>query len=133
MSTVQLLTGYGKLLLAEFKYGLEPKESFANILGDQSIPRLPYYYLKKDFFPFVYWKYMVGATVLMCSNLVSLRHVHRSRALGSVLLAGPAPLSASRWLLVDGGRCNMGFSASSLYIISLYALLRTGEESVQVF
>jgi len=25
----QLLTGYGELLLAEFKYGLEPKESFS--------------------------------------------------------------------------------------------------------
>ncbi|KAI0721698.1 FAD/NAD(P)-binding domain-containing protein [Cerioporus squamosus] len=54
-----LLTGYGELMLAEFKYGLEPKESFASYLGDQSIPRSAYYYLKKDFFPWVYWNYMV--------------------------------------------------------------------------
>ncbi|KAI9064358.1 FAD/NAD-P-binding domain-containing protein [Trametes sanguinea] len=54
-----LLTGYGKLLLAEFKYGLEPKESFANILGDQGTPRGAFYYLKKDFFPYVYWNYML--------------------------------------------------------------------------
>jgi sulfide:quinone oxidoreductase len=26
---MQLLTGYGELMLAEFKYGLEPKETFA--------------------------------------------------------------------------------------------------------
>ncbi|KAI0781014.1 FAD/NAD-P-binding domain-containing protein [Trametes elegans] len=54
-----LLTGYGQLLLAEFKYGLEPKESFAHILGDQATPRSVYYYLKKDFFPYVYWNYWV--------------------------------------------------------------------------
>ncbi|CDO68349.1 hypothetical protein BN946_scf184799.g76 [Trametes cinnabarina] len=54
-----LLTGYGQLLLAEFKYGLEPKESFASILGDQGTPRAAFYYLKKDFFPWVYWNYML--------------------------------------------------------------------------
>ena len=59
---LQLLTGYGQLLLAEFKYGLEPKESFASYLGDQSIPRAAYYYLKKDFFPWVYYKSMVKGT-----------------------------------------------------------------------
>ena len=26
---LQLLTGYGELMLAEFKYGLEPKETFS--------------------------------------------------------------------------------------------------------
>ena len=31
----QLLTGYGELMLAEFRYGLEPKETFSNIF-DQS-------------------------------------------------------------------------------------------------
>ncbi|EJF65787.1 FAD/NAD(P)-binding domain-containing protein [Dichomitus squalens LYAD-421 SS1] len=54
-----LLTGYGQLMLAEFKYGLEPKESFANILGDQAIPRAAYYYLKKDLFPWAYWNHMI--------------------------------------------------------------------------
>ncbi|KAI0807091.1 FAD/NAD-P-binding domain-containing protein [Fomes fomentarius] len=54
-----LLTGYGELMLAEFKYGAEPKETFASVFGDQSIPRTAFYHLKKDFFPYVYWKYMV--------------------------------------------------------------------------
>jgi len=54
-----LLTGYGELMLAEFKYGLEPKESFASYLGDQAIPRKAFYYLKKDIFPWAYWNYMV--------------------------------------------------------------------------
>ena len=49
-------------MLAEFKYGLEPKESFANFLGDQATPRAAYYYLKKDFFPWTYWKYMVRSS-----------------------------------------------------------------------
>ncbi|OJT06066.1 Sulfide:quinone oxidoreductase, mitochondrial [Trametes pubescens] len=57
-----LLTGYGKLMLAEFKYGLEPQESFSNVFGDQAIPRSAFYYLKKDFFPYVYWNYMVKGT-----------------------------------------------------------------------
>ncbi|KAI0709114.1 FAD/NAD-P-binding domain-containing protein [Earliella scabrosa] len=54
-----LLTGYGELMLAEFKYGLEPKESFASVFGDQAIPRTAFYHLKKDFFPWVYWNYMI--------------------------------------------------------------------------
>ncbi|KAH9946178.1 FAD/NAD(P)-binding domain-containing protein [Epithele typhae] len=57
-----LLTGYNQLMLAEFKYGLEPKESFASFFGDQAVPRLPYYLLKKDLFPYVYWNYMVKGT-----------------------------------------------------------------------
>jgi len=54
-----LLTGHGELMLAEFKYGLEPKETFAKYLGDQAKPRREYYHLKKDIFPFVYWNYML--------------------------------------------------------------------------
>jgi len=54
-----LLTGYGQLMLAEFIYGLEPKESFADYFGDQAVPRKLYYYLKKDFFPAVYFNSMV--------------------------------------------------------------------------
>ncbi|KAF9653090.1 FAD/NAD-P-binding domain-containing protein [Thelephora ganbajun] len=54
-----LLTGHGELMLAEFKYGLEPKETFAKYLGDQAKPRREYYYLKKNVFPFVYWNYML--------------------------------------------------------------------------
>uniref|UniRef100_A0A0W0F900 Sulfide:quinone oxidoreductase, mitochondrial n=1 Tax=Moniliophthora roreri TaxID=221103 RepID=A0A0W0F900_MONRR len=52
-----LLTGYGQLLLAEFKYGLEPKESFSWL--DQGKPNRLFYHLKKDLFPAVYWRYMV--------------------------------------------------------------------------
>ncbi|KAH7930814.1 sulfide-quinone oxidoreductase [Leucogyrophana mollusca] len=54
-----LLTGYGELMLAEFKYGLEPKESFAQYFGDQSKPRRAFYHLKKDLFPWAYWNYMI--------------------------------------------------------------------------
>lgn len=43
-----LLTEYGKVLLAEFKYGGEPKETF-NWLGiDQGTPRRAFYHSKKD-------------------------------------------------------------------------------------
>ncbi|KAL1672635.1 hypothetical protein EV122DRAFT_283790 [Schizophyllum commune] len=56
-----LLTGYGELLLAEFKYRLEPKETFASVpgIGDQVTPRRLFYHFKKDLFPYAYWKYMV--------------------------------------------------------------------------
>jgi NADPH-dependent 2,4-dienoyl-CoA reductase/sulfur reductase-like enzyme len=55
-----LLTGENKVLLAEFKYGGVPKETFGNLLGiDQGVPRKAFYYLKKDFFPWVYGKYHV--------------------------------------------------------------------------
>ncbi|KAK7054929.1 hypothetical protein VNI00_003392 [Paramarasmius palmivorus] len=53
----QLLTGYGELLLTEFKYGLEPKESFAWL--DQGKPNRLFYHLKKDLFPAAYWNFMV--------------------------------------------------------------------------
>lgn len=55
-----LLTEYGKVLLAEFKYGGEPKETFGNWFGiDQGEPRRSFWHLKKDFFPWVYANYMV--------------------------------------------------------------------------
>ncbi|KHN93923.1 sulfide quinone-reductase [Metarhizium album ARSEF 1941] len=58
-----LLTEYGKVLLVEFKYGGEPKETFDNWLGiDQVEPRRIFYYLKKDFFPWVYYTSMVRGT-----------------------------------------------------------------------
>jgi len=55
-----LLTGYGELMLAEFKYGLEPKETFSSFLGDQTQPRRLFYHLKKDLFPWAYWNLMIG-------------------------------------------------------------------------
>lgn len=58
-----LLTEYGKVLLAEFKYGGEPKETFGKALGiDQAVPRRAFYHLKKDFFPWVYYQSMVKGT-----------------------------------------------------------------------
>ncbi|KAJ5899578.1 sulfide quinone reductase [Penicillium taxi] len=55
-----MTTEYGKVMLAEFKYGPEPKETFGKWFGiDQSIPRSSFYYLKKDFFPWVYFNSMV--------------------------------------------------------------------------
>lgn len=55
-----LTTEYGKVLLAEFKYGGEPKETFNSWFGvDQGVPRRAFWHLKKDFFPWVYSKHMV--------------------------------------------------------------------------
>ncbi|PQE30589.1 sulfide:quinone oxidoreductase flavo-binding protein [Rutstroemia sp. NJR-2017a WRK4] len=58
-----LTTEYGKVLLAEFKYGGVPKETFGKVLGiDQGVPRRAFYYLKKDFFPWVYYNSMMKGT-----------------------------------------------------------------------
>ncbi|KAI6784050.1 Sulfide:quinone oxidoreductase-like protein [Emericellopsis cladophorae] len=58
-----LLTEYGKVLLAEFKYGGVPKETFGDVFGiDQAEPRRSFYHLKKDFFPWVYYNNMVKGT-----------------------------------------------------------------------
>jgi NADPH-dependent 2,4-dienoyl-CoA reductase/sulfur reductase-like enzyme len=57
-----LLTSYGKVMLAEFKYGGVPKETFNGLMGgyyDQAVPRRTFWHLKKDFFPWVYKKYHV--------------------------------------------------------------------------
>jgi len=54
-----LLTSYGKLMLAEFKYGLVPAETFSRSVGDQGTPRRVFYHLKKDIFPWVYFRYYV--------------------------------------------------------------------------
>lgn len=55
-----LLVGEHKVMLAEFKYGREPKETFGRWLRlDQVTPRRAFYHLKKDFFPWVYYNSMV--------------------------------------------------------------------------
>ncbi|KAF2131247.1 FAD/NAD(P)-binding domain-containing protein [Dothidotthia symphoricarpi CBS 119687] len=55
-----LTIGESKVLLAEFKYGGVPKETFNALFGlDQGVPRQAFYHLKKDFFPWVYQNYMV--------------------------------------------------------------------------
>ncbi|EPS36748.1 hypothetical protein H072_9610 [Dactylellina haptotyla CBS 200.50] len=58
-----LLTEYGKVMLAEFKYGGVPKETFNELFGmDQANPSKSFYYLKKDFFPWVYYKSFLKGT-----------------------------------------------------------------------
>lgn len=57
-----LLTQYGKVMLAEFKYGGEPKETFSKFGIDQATPSRAFYHLKKDFFPWVYWNAMIKGT-----------------------------------------------------------------------
>ncbi len=48
-------------MLAEFKYAGVPKETSGSTIPgfDQATPRTSFYYLKKDFFPWVYYNYMV--------------------------------------------------------------------------
>jgi sulfide:quinone oxidoreductase len=47
-----LVTGYGKLVLAEFDYNNEPMETFP---FDQSKERWSMYFLKKEILPWMYW------------------------------------------------------------------------------
>ena len=51
-----LVTGYGKLVLAEFDYDLVPKETFP---FDQSKERYSMYVLKKHLLPALYWDGML--------------------------------------------------------------------------
>lgn len=51
-----LITGYGKLVLAEFKYGNEVAETFP---FDQSRERRSMYWFKKHFLPWMYWNRML--------------------------------------------------------------------------
>jgi sulfide:quinone oxidoreductase len=47
-------------MLAEFVYGAVPKETFNKSMGiDQGVPRALFYYLKRDYFPAVYFNNMV--------------------------------------------------------------------------
>ena len=48
-----LVTGYGKLILAEFGYDLEPRETFP---FDQSRERRSMYWLKQYVLPQIYWR-----------------------------------------------------------------------------
>ena len=51
-----LITGYGRLMLAEFDYNLEPDETFP---FDQARERRSMYWLKKYMMPFIYWRGLV--------------------------------------------------------------------------
>lgn len=57
-----LLVGHNELMLAEFKYGGVPKETFAEYVGSQDKPRNVFYQLKKHFFPYVYFNSWVNGT-----------------------------------------------------------------------
>ncbi|TFK54924.1 sulfide-quinone oxidoreductase [Heliocybe sulcata] len=65
-----LLTGYGQLMLAEFKYDAIPEETFAEYFGDQAQPRRLYYHLKKDLFPWAYFNYMVKGQWFGTSGII---------------------------------------------------------------
>jgi sulfide:quinone oxidoreductase len=54
-----LVTGYGKLVLAEFDYNNEPTESFPI---DQSKERWSMYALKKYVLPWLYWNKILKGT-----------------------------------------------------------------------
>ena len=51
-----VMTGYGKLILAEFDYDLNPKETFP---FDQSQERYSMYLLKAYGLPVIYWHGMM--------------------------------------------------------------------------
>ena len=51
-----LITGYGKLILAEFDYDLKPKETFP---FDQAKERYSMYLLKRYVIPVIYWEGLV--------------------------------------------------------------------------
>ena len=58
-----LLTDKSRVLLAEFKYGGVPKETFAGVPGlSQGTPRRVFGMMKKYFFPWVYYNSMVKGT-----------------------------------------------------------------------
>lgn len=54
-----LVTGYGKLVLAEFDYQNQPKETFP---FDQSKERWSMYQLKKHILPWLYWNKILKGT-----------------------------------------------------------------------
>jgi len=51
-----LVTGYGKCILAEFDYNLQPKETFPVNQGKEFYIM---FLLKKYLFPFIYWHLML--------------------------------------------------------------------------
>lgn len=52
-----LVTGYGKCILAEFDYNLNPLETFP---VSQDKERYSMYVMKKDFMPSLYWHFMLN-------------------------------------------------------------------------
>lgn len=58
-SACPIVTGYGKLILAEFDYQLTPKETFP---FDQSKERWTMYQLKRHILPWLYWNRILRGT-----------------------------------------------------------------------
>ena len=56
-----VVTGYGRLVLAEFDYDLQPRESFP---FDQSKERYSMYLLKRYGLPLLYWQGMLRGRAL---------------------------------------------------------------------
>lgn len=55
-----LVTGYGRLILAEFDYNLEPKETFPFDQGKESAML---YKLKADIMPALYWRGLIAVRI----------------------------------------------------------------------
>ncbi|RST57174.1 NAD(P)/FAD-dependent oxidoreductase [Siminovitchia terrae] len=59
-SSCPLVTGYNTLILAEFNYDKQPKESFP---FNQAKERRSMYVMKKDMLPIIYWNGMLKGTM----------------------------------------------------------------------
>nr|XP_030698669.1 sulfide:quinone oxidoreductase, mitochondrial isoform X3 [Globicephala melas] len=57
-----LVTGYNRVILAEFDYNAQPLETFP---FDQSKERLSMYLMKADMMPFLYWNMMLRVLILL--------------------------------------------------------------------
>lgn len=59
-SSCPIVTGYNKLILAEFDYKKEPAESMP---FNQAVERASMYMMKKDLLPIMYWDGMLKGTM----------------------------------------------------------------------
>ncbi|MFB5284067.1 FAD/NAD(P)-binding oxidoreductase [Peribacillus sp. Hz7] len=59
-SSCPIVTGYNKLILAEFDYSKEPNESMP---FNQAVERASMYVMKKDLLPIMYWDGMLKGTM----------------------------------------------------------------------
>ncbi len=59
-SSCPIVTGYNKLILAEFDYNKEPVESMP---FNQAVERAGMYFMKKDLLPVLYWDGMLKGTM----------------------------------------------------------------------
>ncbi|GEL08140.1 NAD(P)/FAD-dependent oxidoreductase [Salisediminibacterium halotolerans] len=59
-SSCPIVTGYRSLILAEFDYFKEPKESMP---FNQAVERRSMYHMKKDFLPIIYWNGMLKGVI----------------------------------------------------------------------